>query len=43
MEDVSNTGVMHMHVSSSDLCLYIDEAIWTGMKVLHEAWNGPDV
>ena len=46
MEDVSNTGVMHMHVSSSHLSLYIAVAIWTGMfffEVLHEAWNGPDV
>ena len=31
MEDVANTGVMHMHVSSSHLSLYIVEAIWTGM------------
>ena len=46
MEDIANTSVMHMHVSSSHLCLYIAEAIWTGMffsEVLHEAWNGPNV
>ena len=46
MEDIANTSVMHMHVSGSHLSLYIAEAIWTGMffsKVLHEAWNGPDV
>ena len=46
MEDVANTGVMHMHVCSSHLSLYIAKEIWTAMffyEVLHEAWNGPDV
>ena len=44
--NIANTGVMHMHVSSSHLSLYIAEAIWNGMffsKVMHEAWNGHDV
>ena len=46
MEDVTNTGVMHLHVSSSHLSLYITEEIWNGMfffEVLHEALNDPDV
>ena len=48
MEDIANTSVMHMHVSSSHLSLYIyiAEEIWTGMlfyEVLHESWNGHDV